>query len=250
MKQTLILSPRYSEDSIIIRKAALSIGWDVQRLSSWRVPDYLKTSDREFILYGEPLFVIAVADQLNIKLQEPSFNWLTTVPEEYVKRKITYTTLGQARKLTKPYFIKPPGDKVFQAKVYSSGMELPSYIDDTEPALISEPVEWEVEVRTFILNRNVMTLSPYLRNSKLAREESGNWPFYNTEKEEAIEFAQEVIKDIRLQIPYEIVLDVGKIKDIGWAVIEINLPCCSGIYGCVPGEVLKVLQRSFRGGKN
>jgi hypothetical protein len=58
------------------------------------------------------------------------------VPEEYVKRKITYTTLGQARGITSPHFIKPPSDKVFQAKLYSSGSELPSYVDDAEPALI------------------------------------------------------------------------------------------------------------------
>ena len=36
---TLILSPRYSDDSIKLRRAAVALGWDVMRLASWRCPE-------------------------------------------------------------------------------------------------------------------------------------------------------------------------------------------------------------------
>jgi hypothetical protein len=35
---TLILSPRYSDDSITLRRAAIALGWDVMRLASWGCP--------------------------------------------------------------------------------------------------------------------------------------------------------------------------------------------------------------------
>jgi hypothetical protein len=40
------------------------MGWGVERLSSWRVPDWLKGQD--VVLYGEPLFAAVVADELGV----------------------------------------------------------------------------------------------------------------------------------------------------------------------------------------
>ena len=42
---TLILSPRYSDDSIRLRRAALALGWDVARLASWYWPDDLDADE-------------------------------------------------------------------------------------------------------------------------------------------------------------------------------------------------------------
>lgn len=36
---TLVLPPRYTNDTNIVRKAALAQGWDVQHLSNWRAPE-------------------------------------------------------------------------------------------------------------------------------------------------------------------------------------------------------------------
>src|SRR4051794_41673962 len=55
----LILSPRYSDDSIKLRRAAIALGWDVMRLASWRCPDDFEPE--EPVLYAEPLFNEAVA---------------------------------------------------------------------------------------------------------------------------------------------------------------------------------------------
>jgi len=40
------------------------------------------------------------------------------------------------------------------------------------------------------------------------------------------------------------VIDVGRIKGKGWAIIETNQAWASGLYGCGPMQVLKVLEQS------
>jgi len=57
-------------------------------------------------------------------------------------------------------------------------------------------------------------------------------------------FAQRVLQIKSVQFPPAFVLDVGYIKDQGWAVVEANAAWGSGIYGCDPSMVLKVLKRA------
>jgi len=66
---TLILSPRYSDDSITLRRAAIALGWDVMRLASWRCPDDFEPE--EPVLFAEPLFIEVVAEQLGLRVIEP-----------------------------------------------------------------------------------------------------------------------------------------------------------------------------------
>ena len=67
---TLILAPRYSDDSIKLWRASMALGWDVERLSSWRVPDHFAPD--EPVIYGEPLFAEAIAEQLGLALVQPA----------------------------------------------------------------------------------------------------------------------------------------------------------------------------------
>jgi hypothetical protein len=39
---TLVLTPRYTDDSQLLWRAAGRIGWHVERLQTWRVPDHLR----------------------------------------------------------------------------------------------------------------------------------------------------------------------------------------------------------------
>ena len=66
MAKTLILSPRLTPDSMALRNAALELGWDVERLRTWRPPDELV--GRDVVPYGEPLFAAVVADSLQLAL--------------------------------------------------------------------------------------------------------------------------------------------------------------------------------------
>src|SRR5690242_13980265 len=101
----LILSPRYSYDSQALRDAARSEGWSVQRLGDYVAPPEFKMYD--VAIYGEAVFARLVAKSLDMVLIQPSLRWLATLPHQYQQRDVVYTTLGEARQLSKPRFIKP-----------------------------------------------------------------------------------------------------------------------------------------------
>jgi len=161
---TFILSPRYSDDSIKLRRAAVALGWEVMRLASWRVSENFEPE--EPVLFAEPLFNAAVAEQLGLTVVEPPEDFLARLPHEYAKREIRLTTAAEARTLPGPVFLKPPNFKTFPARVYASGAELPE-MPCADTVLASAPVEWAAEFRFFIRDRQVRAWSPYWLEGRL-----------------------------------------------------------------------------------
>ncbi|MBC3919197.1 ATP-grasp domain-containing protein [Undibacterium sp. CY18W] len=235
---TLIFTPRYTDDSQALWKAAAALGWQVERLTGWRVPDHLQNLP-EPVFYGEALFGPTLAEQLGIRLLNPPEDWLVQLPMEYKLRNISLQTLGEARGLDQPYFIKPPNDKSFPADVYL-GSALPAEYDDDMPVLVSDVVTWEKEFRCFILNRKLMTYSVYSRFGDLQREAE----FASTvdEDQALLAFMQTLLNDSRVDLPAAAVLDVGTLAGAGWACVEQNAAWGAGIYGCDPVAVLEVLR--------
>ncbi len=239
----LILPPRFTDDTNLVRKAAIQAGWKVERLPNWRVPKNLVGPG--LVLYGEPLFAAVVSDSLNLSLIEPSFDWLTTIPSRYIQRSIRFATLAKARIVECQSFIKPADDKCFRAQVYESGHDLPTFetLPGETPVLISTPVDWEVEFRCFVLDRKLQAISPYSRNGLLAQDANGDWSATDTEIQQATEFIERVLADNSVVLPPAVVVDIGIIRNMGWAVVEANPAFGSGIYGCDPMQVLAVLER-------
>ena len=237
---TLILTPRYTEDSQALWRAAGELGWGVERLAGWRVPERVSSSV-DPVLYVEGLLGPTVAKELGLRLAEPEVDWLPRLPYEYRKRRIVGMSLGEARQLTEPAFVKPPNDKSFPARVYL-GSELPVGYDDASPVLVAEVVSWEVEFRCFVLNGRPHTTSIYERSGELQRDYG--FPASEAEIEEAESFVQAVLADHRVKVCPATVLDVGVIRGRGWAVIEQNGAWGSGIYGCNPVRVLEVLRHA------
>jgi hypothetical protein len=235
---TLILSPRYSDDSIKLRRAAIALGWDVMRLASWRCPDDFEPE--EPALFAEPLFNAAVAEQLGLTVIEPPEDFLIGLPREYVRRSVRLTTAAEARALPGPAFLKPPNRKTFPARVYASGTELPE-MPDEDPVLASEPVEWAAEFRFFIRERRVHAWSPYWLNGGLARD--GDTWVVDPDMEAATRaLVDRLLADPRVDLPAALVLDAGVIRGVGAAVVEANEASGAGIYGCDPRDVLEVLR--------
>jgi len=240
----LILAPRVTDDSVRLWQVALAAGWRCQRLASWRVPPALREYPGEICLYAEPLFAEAVADALGLALLEPSVDWLTRVPAALLSREVQLRRLAEAAEFEFPSFVKPAEGKTFEARVYGSFGELPTIerIGDLD-VLISTPVDFELEVRCFVRDGSVVTASPYWRGGALAMTENG-WPFQPGEEAPAMEFAGEVLR--QAEVPPALVLDVGRLADGRWAVIEAN-PCWgAGLYGCDPAEALETARRSVR----
>ena len=209
-------------------------------MQGWRVPDHLSATDRRVMIYGEPLFAEAVCDQIGLVLLEPPIDWLTTIPIEYLSREVTLTTLAEARQMQERAFVKPADGKIFDPKVYASGAELPTddHVDADIGVLRSGVVDFRVEVRCFVRGRSIVTKSPYWRDDELASDANGSWPFQDSEEQEALEFARTVLDDDRVVIPPACTLDVGRLSDGSWAIIEANPAWGAGLYGCDPKEVL------------
>lgn len=239
----IVLGPRITDDSVSIWRTCLAEGWKPVRLQGWRVPEALELGSREVAIYGEPLFAEAVCDQLGLALLEPAIDWLTKLPREYVHREIQLMTLGEARGLSSPAFVKPADGKIFEPKVYQSGAALPTeeHVDASIPVLRSGIMDFRLEVRCFVRDRRLVTLSPYWRNGDLAQNENGEWSFLEGEEASARDFARQVLEDTRVELPPACTLDVGLCADGRWAIIEAN-PCWgAGLYGCDPLEVLKTI---------
>lgn len=237
---TLILTPRFTEDSQRLWRAAGQVGWNVERLTSWRVPEHLLTVP-EPVLYLETLFGPTLAARFGLRMLEPPDDWLPRLPDDYRQRTATLTTFAEARKLTTTAFIKPPNSKSFPARVYT-GAELPDGYPDESPVLVQEVVAWEKEFRCFVLDRQPRTLSVYLRNGEL--QKANDYATSDDEVAEVTAFVNRVLADERVDLPRTAVLDVGVIAGRGWAVVEQNSAWGSGLYGCDPAEVLEVLRHA------
>lgn len=237
---TLILTPRFTDDAQALWRAAGRLGWDVERLTSWRVPEDLR-SVPEPVLYLEGLLAPMLAGAFGLRLGEPAVDWLPRLPDEYRKRWIFRTSLREARTLAEPAFVKPPNDKSFPARVYR-GADLPTEYDEESPVLVAEVVAWEKEFRCFVLDRERRAMSIYLRDGTLQRE--NDFACSDAERAEADAFVRTVLADERVELPRAAVVDVGVIADRGWAVVEQNAAWGSGIYGCDPEAVLTVLRHS------
>lgn len=240
----VLLAPRMTDDSKAVWKAALDLGWSIERIQGWRVPENLRTSDRPIVIYGEPLFAEAVADQTGLTLLEPSIDWLTTLPWEFVRRNLELLSLEEARQQISPAFVKPADGKIFEPKVYATGADLPGeeHVDADIPVLRSGIVDFRLEIRCFVKARQVVTLSPYWRHDALALDKDGQWSFEAAEKDEALRFAHTILNDNRTIFPPACTLDIGRFADGEWAVVEAN-PCWgAGLYGCDPTEVLQCIR--------
>lgn len=238
----LILSPRYSADSNALWKAAIRAGWQVERLQMRQTPSHLK--EMSPVLYGEGLFITVTAEALDLAPLEPTAYWLSELPMQYRKREIQSTTLKTARDHQFPAFMKPAVGKSFDAKIYMSGNDLPTseVLSDELPVLISEPVSWESEFRCFIRERELVTYSPYLRRGQLLEE--SDWAASPDEIAGATSFCLSLLIDPEIKLPPAVVVDVGYITSLGWAVVEANPAWASGLYGCDPSAVLGVLERA------
>jgi hypothetical protein len=244
MPPTLVLTPRHSPDSQRLWKTAIGIGWGVERPGSNWSPT---TEIPDPVIYGEAMFAYQCADTLGVQLVEPPEDWLSHVPDVFLRRDIIFTTLDDAYVLRYPAFVKPAGEKAFEARVYGSGAELrtsaaPS--PGTMKVYVSDPVDFEVEYRCFVLRGRVITASVYIRGGRLA-ERGGEWPCDDGELNEAVLFAHGVVYRMGPHLcPEAFVLDVGRIRKRGWAVVKAN-PCWgSGLCGCDGAKVLEVLRRA------
>jgi hypothetical protein len=243
MTPTLILPPRFSDDSNALWRAAIALDWNIERLQNWRVPESFDRTS-QVAIYGESLWANFVAQQLGLRLYEPPLDWLAKLSLEFVGRQIGFCTLKEARQLAFPLFVKPAGEKAFEARVYACADELPPDDDQQESlwVLTSEVVEWEVEYRFFVLNGKVEAVSSYWRG-EVSTLVNGVYEAPTQELQQAREFVLHLLGKKRRGFGiHGVVVDVGLLSSFGWAVVEANPAFGAGIYDCNPQRVLEVVK--------
>lgn len=238
-QKIIVLSPNFSEDSMIINQATIDTEFTAMRFGSWNVPaEYQKDV---VAVYGEDLFTTIVAEQCNLKLLKPADDWLASVPTKYTLRNITYDRFGNIQNVQNK-FIKPVDFKFFPAGVYTSVDKIQGAktIDSNIEVFVSDVVRWTIEIRCFVIDRTIQTWSTYIYNGEIELKDS----IEKSEETEMLNFLNEFLTDKTIDLPKAVVIDVGYIPEKGWALIEANPVWSSGVYACNPKKVIDTIVKS------
>ncbi|MCX8533138.1 ATP-grasp domain-containing protein [Chryseobacterium luquanense] len=239
MKNIIALSPMYTEDSNNLKKASINSPYELNRFNAkWSIPEEFRSN--VIAVYGEDIYAEIVAEQCNLTLTKPDDNWLSKISEEFTKRKISY---GRLKEFVdeENIFIKCSDFKNFKAGVFDQVTNIKGFdsLDLESTVFTSEVVEWELEVRCFVLNNEIKTYSSYWRNDEFDTNQLSK-----TEQKDLFEFFNKFMKQYSETLPKAIVLDFGIIKGKGWALIEANPAWCSGLYDCDAEKALEVIVES------
>ena len=222
---TLLLSRTCTPQAASLATTAANCRWNYQWLGRRWPPQHLHGT--EFALYAETDVALRVCRRHGLALLEPSLELLARLPRKYTSREIEFMTLGAAFQIRSPRFIKPADctNKAFDASVWETGKFI--FCDDDlphdSPVLVSDPVNFEVEYRTVVLERQVVAFSPYIRGGWLARDEHDRWPYDRSEAGQMLAFCRELLNDHTVLLPPAFVLDVGIIEHSGWAALSSSI---------------------------
>ncbi len=219
---TLVLSPRFGADAkYLLKMAQETEGWDVHRAVLYAPPETRAPS----CVYGDLMFCDAMASRMGLGLLDPPDDWLSKLPERYLKREVLggyfcdLVDLVKSRK-----FVKPANDKLFPAQVYERWEDVACapYVSPMCPVLVSDIVSFDAEVRCYVLDRKVITASAY--------HVAGGIPRRFDVTKGASAWLSLMLKDRSVDMPSSVVIDVGLIHRRGWVVIEANQLYASGVY--------------------
>ncbi|MFE6844459.1 ATP-grasp domain-containing protein [Streptomyces sp. NPDC057686] len=225
----LLSAPRTSTAELIARAAAWR-GYDVAERAADAV-------GRRAYWYGGPLAAARLVGLLGLGLLEPADDWLTHLPHPLLRRSVRLTTLAEARALRERAFVKPPSAKIdlLPAAVYEDGTALPGGLDGSMPVLVSGVVEFTAEYRLFVLDGEAVTGSRYAVHGHLdpAPLDADSRAFGRT-----------VLEATAAGLPSAVCLDIGRLADGGWAVVEANMAWFAHCYAAEPDRALDVVLRA------
>ena len=242
----LVVYSRFSRDSQVLRRTAQQLGWETLRLDGRELPDWVNAAEPDVAIFATMPEAQSIADQLARTLLGCGADWLPRLPYLFRQREMEVTTFADA--LTRPAgkFIKSAITKHLAGKLWTPE-ELRQESQRRHPGLavlVAEPIEFLVEYRCFVANREVAAISPYRRFDKNFDESAPSMHEPADERAAALNFARTVLNSEHVESPPAFVLDVGLVNDRGWAVVEANECWASGIYHCDPGQVLRTLQQA------
>ncbi|PRX99683.1 ATP-grasp domain-containing protein [Allonocardiopsis opalescens] len=242
----LALAPWYTPTAELLAGAARRRGMEVVGLpGDGRPPAGLR--GRAVHYYGGPGYARRVAAELDLALLEADQDWLTGLPETVTRRRVTAATLAEARRLTRPAFVKPPRDKGFPAAVYPGGGALAEIgLPAGTPVQIAEVVAFTREFRLFLLDGEVRAGSQYATHGVLDARPLAGHP----DRAAVLGFTADLLAAHGGTLPSAVVVDVGPVADPvtgsvrGWGVVEANMAWFSSAYAAEPDGVLDTVLRA------
>jgi hypothetical protein len=227
-----------------LAEAARATGWELRVYDE--TPDW-HAQDR-VVFYGGVDVALEVAKKFGLALLEPPLDLLARLPLSYRLRNVEFGRYSDLTKLKSPTFVKPadPVNKCFDAGIYSHMRDIRTKkpVPAGTPVLVAEPVEWSAEYRCFIVDRKVVTSSPYLSFNRPIWHPWGEGGEKATESKTVLAFCQRLLSQSGMQFPPAFVVDIGLIDERGWAVVEFNPAWCAGILGTNPRFVLDAVSRA------
>lgn len=182
--------------------------------------------------YGNNAFAEFLGQELRWNLRQNSLSWILQLPKQLVKRDIRRMTADkmheeqQFKRNMLGNFFEPVDGRSFLPGTYDNGLpDLP----DEEEIFVSEPVVWTVKYRYVIIDGRIASWCCYrvfnvFNNPSIWR---------NLTQEKGVtndSFVRTVLDHYRGAPAY--ILDVGFIKDRGWAVVGSYPMWSSEVYGC------------------
>ena len=240
---SFICSSRYTIDSQILRKTAQSLGWETLRLDGNTIPEWFDPPDAEIALFYTAPHAFDIANQLGRTLVGCNPDWTVNLLPELLNRELHQTTLKNALRIAQSQFVKHSVSKVFPAAVYDVDKLANETTKIHRDSLVhvGEPVKFECEFRCFVARKQVNTISPYVYDGQIVSDYDSFPTVPDAELNDVRAFAKTVLNHPDVSSPDAFVLDVGIIRDRGWAVVESNECWASGIYACDPIRVLETL---------
>ena len=178
-------------------------------------------------VYGNEMFCLILREKLGLSLVTPADDQLLGVPAELLRRTIAKRKLGEADTFEFPTFAKTLVPKLIPSQVYATVADLRGATEGLEPGtelLLSQPVSFTAEVRTFVLDGRVLDAAAYENDASLV---------------DARTIVERLVHSVTL--PAAVVVDVGLLADGTWAVIELNAAWGAGLNGCDAARVLPAI---------
>lgn len=186
-----------------------------------------------------------------LELSAPGPAWLSRVPEELSGRPVWSGTLSQLGEAPRAGYAKAAEAKVeglpaawwddtgdFAAAAAAAGLGPDAWVQ-VSPRLLSIAEEH----RCYVAEGEVVATSPYLLADGSTYEEG--WEARaDLDHAGARGFASEATAALGADQPPAYVLDVARLDDGSWVVLEANPAWCSGFYGCELGAVVEVVVAS------
>lgn len=201
------------------------VGFKVAKF--WQEPIFDKKN--KVVIYGNDTFALVLAQVLNVRLVTVDDTLIANFDIKWTKRKINITSLNKIEANVFPKFIKPVIPKQFKSKVYKDIQELiaeTAGIAIEERIIISEIIQIEAELRSFVYNNKILDTAIYEGNADIAAAQY---------------FLQEFIKSNSTKLPNTFVIDIGYNQLIGWFVIELNSSWAAGLNNCKATKVIDAI---------